>query len=111
MTTAFGARTRAVILGWALNELPRDERDAFLPKLLTFGQTVGPVLVVEPLARAAAPWWESVAAPVLTAGGRADEWKIRTTLPAPLAELSQRAGFHRDALTARSLWLPGPQTK
>jgi hypothetical protein len=66
-----------------------------------------PILVVEPLARGAAPWWDEWAARATAAGGRADEWRFDRILPATLEELSDAAGFRRDALTARSVaWVP-----
>lgn len=96
--------TDAVVLGWAVNELPEDARRQILPQLVAFATSGRPVLIVEPLSRAATPWWREWVDAFAPAGGRADEWKFRIDLPPMLKELSQRAGFHRDTLGARSLW-------
>lgn len=94
----------AIVLGWAINELPADARDAILPKLVAFASARGPVLIVEPLSRAVSPWWRDWVAAFAPAGGRADEWKFQIEQPAMLKELSHRAGFRRDVLGARSIW-------
>ena len=94
----------AIVLGWAVNELTADARQAILPKLVAFATERGPVLIVEPLARAVAPWWREWVAAFSPAGGRADEWKFQVEQPQMLKELSHRAGFRRDVLGARSIW-------
>jgi hypothetical protein len=96
--------TDAVVLGWAVNELPADARRQILPRLVAFATSGCPVLIVEPLSRAATPWWREWVDAFAPTGGRADEWKFRIDLPPMLKELSQRAGFQRDTLGARSLW-------
>jgi hypothetical protein len=62
--------------------------------------------VVEPLAGPAAPWWPSWRRRVEAAGGRADDWRVRLTLPAIVAKLDRAAGLDHAVLTGRSLWLP-----
>ena len=94
----------AIVLGWAVNELTSDARNAILPKLVTFAAERGPVLIVEPLSRAVSPWWREWAAAFAPAGGRADEWQFQIDQPSILKELSHRAGFRRDVLGARSIW-------
>jgi hypothetical protein len=94
----------AVVLGWAVNELTADARTEILPKLVKFAAERGPVLIVEPLSRAASPWWREWVAAFAPAAVRADEWKFQIEQPAMLKELSQRAGFRRDVLGARSIW-------
>jgi hypothetical protein len=44
---------------------------------------------------------------VIAQGGRADEWKFTTTMPAALAGLDEAAGFRRENLAVRTLWI-GP---
>lgn len=97
----------AIVLAWSVNELAHDERVRVLPLVLDAHRRGRRVLVIEPLAHSAAPWWNDWVAPVLAAGGRADEWKFTVALPPGLAELDQAAGFRRDHLSARSIWLPG----
>ncbi len=95
----------AVILAWAVNELPRDAQARLLPLLVTVARDGGQLLIVEPLARGAAPWWDRWAAEFAPLGARVDEWKFRVALPPMLKELSARAGFQRDYLGARTIWV------
>jgi hypothetical protein len=66
----------------------------------------GPALVVEPIARGAAPWWPDWARAIEKAGGRADEWRLAADLPAIVEKLDRAAGLDHAQLTARSLYLP-----
>ncbi len=96
----------AFLAAFALNELPRRTRDALFQKLLEWNRAGAPVLVVEPLARASAPWWEAYRRQAASAGGRADEWRFRADLPPIVARLDRAAGLDHRELTGRSLWLP-----
>ena len=95
----------ALLLAWAVNELPRDAQGRLLPRLLEHARGGGHVLIIEPLARGAAPWWDRWVAEFAPAGAQSDEWKFRLDLPPMLKELSARAGFRRDYLGARSIWI------
>lgn len=95
----------AIVLAWSVNELPRDAQTRLLPFLLDHVRAQGQLLIVEPLARGAAPWWDRWVADFAQLGGRADEWKFRVDLPPMLKELSSRAGFNREYLGARSLYV------
>ena len=63
------------------------------------------VLIVEPLAGFVARWWNRWRDIVEAAGGRADEWRLRTELPAIVAKLDRAAGLNHREITGRSLWL------
>ncbi|MEZ5319579.1 MAG: hypothetical protein R2752_19420 [Vicinamibacterales bacterium] len=65
------------------------------------------MLVVEPIARGAAPWWDAWARACVDAGGRADEWTFDDALPASLATISDAAGFGPRRLAARATWIAG----
>jgi hypothetical protein len=95
-----------IVCGWSLNELPAPDRDRLLTTLVAIGGRAA-VLIVEPLALSAVPWWNTWRGAVADAGGRADEWRFDRVLPPVLAELDEAAGFRRQQLTARSFWLPG----
>ena len=97
--------SRGLIAGWSVNELTGAARTALLPALMRSSAAGTAVLVIEPIARRSSPWWPEWSDAFTRAGGRADEWRFATALPHRLAELSEAAGFRRDALTARSLWL------
>ncbi len=97
----------AMILAWSVNELPRDAQTRLLPLLLDYARGQGQILIIEPLARGAAPWWSRWAAEFAPLGARVDEWKFRVDLPPMLKELSARAGFNREYLGARSIYAGG----
>ena len=97
----------SVVAAWSVNELEADARAALLPALLALGDRGCRVLVVEPLSRAAVPWWDEWVGAWERRGGQSAEWKLDTALPAALAALSDEAGFRRDTLGARTLWIEG----
>jgi len=94
-----------VVAGWSVNELAAGDQTRILKSLLTAHTAGASVLIVEPLARGVTPWWPDWTAAFAAAGGRADEWKFNVALPAMLAKLDDSAGFEREGLGARSLWL------
>ena len=96
------ART-GIVLGWTVNELTRADRESVLPALIDAAARGAHVLVIEPIARRAAPWWDHWAAPIVAAGGRTDEWALPRLLPPSLADLDEAAGFQREQLTARTM--------
>lgn len=95
-----------VLLAFAVNEIasPAD-RETLLTDVLAHGQRGGPVLVVEPLARGAAPWWPEWQRAFEAAGGRADEWRVRATLPPVVEKLDRAAGLKHGQITGRTLIL------
>jgi hypothetical protein len=95
----------SLLCGWSVNELSGTERDALLPRLLEAATLGMPVLVVEPIARSATPWWASWQREIESAGGRSDEWRFDVPLPPMLADLDEAAGFRREELAAKSFWL------
>jgi SAM-dependent methyltransferase len=96
--------TTGIVCAWSLNELTPGEQDRVRTALLEAHRRGASVLVIEPVASSVVPWWDSWRAPIVAAGGRADEWRFAPDLPNVLAELDEAAGFRREALTARSFW-------
>lgn len=101
----------AVALGFVVNELSSAERDALLPGLLSAAGDGARVLVLEPLAKGAAPWWGGWAAAFEGAGGRADTWRFTETLPQSVERLGRAAGLDPRSLTARSLFIGGRSSR
>jgi hypothetical protein len=95
----------ARVAAFALNELADRGRDRLVDTLLDWHAAGDPVLIVEPLARSAAPWWEGVRRRVEAAGGRADEWRFRLDLPPIVAKLDRACRLDHRELTGRSFWL------
>jgi SAM-dependent methyltransferase len=96
----------AVLLAFAVNELEAEARNELTERVLTSARDGSPVLVVEPLARGVAPWWDEWATRFVAAGGRADEWRFPGALPPTLRLLDKAAGLDHRTLTGRSLYLP-----
>ena len=105
MTTAPWPARAALLAAFAVNELAADGRDRLLGRLLERAAQGDTILVVEPIARAVAPWWPAWQSAFASAGGRADEWRFRPALPAIVAKLDRAAGLDHRELSARSLWI------
>jgi len=97
----------AVMAAYLLNELASDVRARVLDQLLAATERGVRVLILEPVARGVAPWWDDAAAQALKAGGRSDEWRFNAHLPPLLQTLDKAAGLDHRELTVRSIWLPG----
>jgi hypothetical protein len=95
-----------IVAAFSVNEMADAARQGLLDRLLEAGRRGTRVLVVEPLARRALPWWDTWAAGFTAAGGRADEWRVAVDLPKTVARLDQAAGLDHRRLGGRSLWLP-----
>ena len=96
-------RSSGLVAAYTLNELEASARDRVLEAALA---GTGELLVIEPIARGIAPWWDAAPESVRARGGRADDWKLPVAMPERWRLLDRAAGFRRDHLTARSLWLP-----
>jgi hypothetical protein len=92
-----------IVAAYVLNELPPATRDAVVETLVAGARTR--VLIIEPIARAAAPWWDAVQQRIEAAGGRGDEWRIALDLPPLVAKLDDAAGLDHREVKARSLFI------
>ena len=95
----------AVLAAFTMNELAAAARDALLTRLVERAARGDRVLIVEPLARAAVPWWHRWSDAFQAVGGRADEWRFAVDLPPLVAKLDRAAGLDHREITGRSLWL------
>ena len=95
----------SILAAFTMNELGDPERDALLARLVDRGAQGDRVLIVEPLAGFVARWWHRWREAFEAAGGRADEWRLRTELPPIVAKLDRAAGLNHREITGRSLWL------
>jgi len=96
----------AVVAAFTMNELSSASREGFLGEFIRTARSGAPVLVVEPIARRVASWWEDWAEKWPKNGGRVDEWRFHVELPDRLALMDRAAGLDHRELTGRSLWLP-----
>jgi len=92
-----------ILLAYALNEIDDAARTRLRPRLLEAHARGARILVVEPLARGVAPWWQGWARGF--PGSRCDEWRIRASLPETVRLLGRAAGLDPRGLGARTLWL------
>ena len=95
----------ATVAAYAVNELTESTRSALLPRLLAAADAGASVLVIEPIARRAVPWWGRWEDAFTKQGGRSDEWRFPAPLPARQLQLARSAGLRPTELTARSLYL------
>jgi hypothetical protein len=95
----------SILAAFTLNELAEPARDALLTRLVERASQGDRVLIVEPLAGFVARWWSRWRDTFEAAGGRADEWRLRTELPPIVAKLDRAAGLNHREITGRSLWL------
>ena len=95
----------AILAAFTMNELAEPERDALLTRLVERASQGDRVLIVEPLAGFVARWWHRWRGVFEAAGGRADEWRLRTGLPPIVEKLDRAAGLNHREITGRSLWL------
>ena len=100
-------RGLGILAAYAINELSESARAAVLPRLVDAGRRGATVLVIEPIARRLAPWWSAWESAFTGAGGRADEWRLRSELPERQRQLAKSAGLNPQELTARTLLFEG----
>lgn len=103
LATARPGPGSGIVAAYTLNELDEAARRKVLAQALTGGRDL---LVIEPIARGITPWWDAVARDVIARGGRSDDWKLPLDMPERWRLLDRAAGFRRDHLSARTLWLP-----
>jgi len=97
----------AVIAAFTMNEVSPAARERFQNEFIRVAKSGAPVLIIEPIARRVASWWDDWAVRWTAAGGRSDEWRFRVELPERLALMDRAAGLDHRELKGRSLWLPG----
>jgi hypothetical protein len=92
-----------IAAGYLLNELPETHRRRAEDYLLRAAAGGAHVLVIEPLARGVAPWWDATAARFAAVGGRAQEWRLTPAVPDIVATLGKAAGLSYRELRFRTL--------
>ena len=98
-------RGGAIIAAYVLNELADASRIHVEEQLVDTAERGGHILVIEPIARGVAPWWDRTAARFTALGGRADQWRLPTDLPPTLQLFDKAAGLNHRELTLRTLFI------
>lgn len=94
----------AVVAGYVLNELPDIARRQLEDQLLERAAAGTGVLIMEPIARGVAPWWDALASRFLAVGARADEWRFQPEVPEVVATLGKAAGLNFREVRLRTLY-------
>ena len=104
----------ALVAAFAVNELSDDDaRKKLLARLVSSTRRGATVLIVEPIARRAARWWDEWSEVLATEGAeragraRSDEWRFSVELPAFVSELDRASGLNHRELSGRSLFVRG----
>jgi hypothetical protein len=100
-------RGDGVIAAYVLNELPDAIREAVVAELLRRASMGTRVLIVEPIARAIAPWWQEAARRFEAVDGRADEWRFAVEQPAIITLFGKAAGLNHREVKARTIYAGG----
>jgi trans-aconitate methyltransferase len=101
----------AVIAAYVLNELPDHTRDNVVSRLGDACGLGAEVLIVEPISRRVAPWWDKLTRLFVEARARTDEWRFEVDLPGPLRVFDRAAHLDHRELTARSLYCSGAHVR
>ena len=92
-----------LLAAWVVNELREETRNGLLPRLMESAETGAEILIVEPVAKGAAPWWDAWAGRFEEAGGRADQWEFRPDMPESLRLLDRAAKLDHRRIKLRTL--------
>jgi SAM-dependent methyltransferase len=94
-----------IIAAYLLNELSDAAREGLVQIFFEAVRRGSRVLILEPIARGVAPWWNDVAARAAAVGARTDEWRIALDRPPLLAKFDHAAGLNHREVKARSLFM------
>ena len=100
-----------IVAAYLVNELDDQARDALLEWLSGLVDGGAALLVVEPIARSVAPWWNEWSTALRRFGARDDEWRFTDPLPQPLRRMDRAAGLNHQARKARTIWIEARDKK
>lgn len=100
-------RADAIVAAFLANELDDEARARLLDRLEAAAHAGARVLVIEPLARAATPWWAVWERRVIDAGGLSGDARMDVPLPPLTHRLARAAGLEPDGVAGRWTWWPG----
>jgi hypothetical protein len=100
-------RPEGIVIGWTLNELDDEKRDVIAAKLLPWVLKGSRLLVIEPVSKRVAPWWDGWVARFPPAHCAVLERRLRLSLPPKVALLARSAGLGKDGTVVRVLFARG----
>jgi SAM-dependent methyltransferase len=92
-----------IVAGYFVNELRNDERARLLPALVDAVRRGSHVMIVEPLARSATPWWPEWALALAPCRPDDREWKLTVDPPDIVRRLGKAAGLTPTSINFRTL--------
>jgi SAM-dependent methyltransferase len=92
-----------LVLCWAVNEMAERAREELLDALLAALARGSRLLLLEPLAGPASPWWRRWADALAAARVEEPRWKLRIEMPEWVARLDRAARLDHRVLGARVL--------
>ena len=98
-------RGGAIVAAYVLNELPEAIRRDVLDQLQRRAAAGARVLILEPIARAVAPWWEDAVRQFSSVGSRSDEWRFSLERPPMVALFDKAAGLDHREMKVRSIYV------
>jgi SAM-dependent methyltransferase len=97
--------SEGIVAAYTLNELSDAARTRIEQQLLERARKGARLLIVEPLARGVAPWWDGTAKRLIERGGRTDEWKMTIEVPSVVRLLGTAAGLNYRELRFQTMFL------
>lgn len=92
-----------VAAGYVVNELSDEERERLRPALARAARQGSHVMIIEPLAGRAVPWWSLWAEELERAGWKSREWKLAVEPPDIVRRLGEAAGLTPTRVNIRTL--------
>lgn len=100
-------RPEGIVIGWTLNELDDARRDLIVERILPWVAKGSRLLVIEPVSKRVAPWWDGWTKRFPADRCSVFEKKLRLALPPKIALLGRAAGLGADATVVRVLAATG----
>lgn len=92
-----------IVIGWTLNELEEPVREAIAQHILPWVTRGSRLLVIEPVSKRVAPWWDEWTARFPKDRCVVAERRLRLDLPQQLSLLGRAAGLGVDATAVKAL--------
>lgn len=96
-------RPEGIVIGWTLNELDDARRELIAAKIAPWVAKGTRLLVVEPVSKRVAPWWDEWTAKFPQELCAVAEKRLRLDLPPKIALLARSAGLGAEATVVRVL--------
>jgi len=100
-------RPEGIVIGWTLNELDEEKRTLIAERVRPWVQKGSRLLVIEPVSKRVAPWWDEWTARFPKESCSVVEKRLRLHLPSKITLLAKSAGLGTEATVVRVLVAKG----